>query len=602
MPLKILENVSGEQINVKPIKSKKNKTNNIRFESKIPKGASTISFPTNPVKSKPLKSKLQKSKPLKSKLPKKPNLGLLPPEDFNKKTEKNTTPKKSAHKKAHTKIEKKTSAEKSIKKQPPKKKKKKKKTTGEQLFKVKKPQENLVEESTPAAYDESIDDEFDGIADATKKKSKAELEEHALLGNDSHKNNVNNFQKLLGEDDDSGQNNHAFGFDEDASGSESESEYEDESSDEYESGSEVEYEENHTDVQFVPQVKRPAPVVMTKNQLVWKKTILRGKIKRLATRLGIQVDVPNSASLEELQEIYYTHAYERESSRSVKMYQRLLVFMCMLTEGAASYANNPNFNLNGWSADVFLNRENFDEHLYDIYDEYGAKMKTNPFMALGGELASSAAMFSMSKRFLNNPAMKNLFGGNTDALNNIMKSAMNAQSTPQNNNSQSNNSQGSNPLAGIASMLKGQDTSKLMSGVMNMLNGMNQRPTSFQNRQQSIPTTNRPHQQNFEPQTQETFVSQKPPQQNATPISTFNRPRHDRQGLGTRQPQRPVPVFDEMEPPTEIKTNDDLMSALRKEEDQEMKLQRQTTIKNTPKERTFTRRRKPRKPVEIIKQ
>ena len=547
MPLKIIENTTGEQIKIKPIRSKKGKPSNILFESKIPKNVSTVSFPANPADgAKPSGKIVHRLPKTSSKIP-------TPP----KKPLKSLTPKKTSHEKAHSTI-----LEKEEQKKHPKINKKKKKLL-RPLFKKKKlkpEKKERVAEIAPVAYDKKIDDEFDSFADPTKKKSKAELEEHALLKPQA---NINNFQKLLGEKDKSDGD-----FESESSG-----EYESSgsSSEEYESETDEEEEEDHSKVQFVNPDKKKPPVVMTKNQLVWKKTILQGKIKRLAKNLHIQVDIPMNASLEELQEIYYSHAYERESTRSVRTYRNIMVFMCMLTEGAASYANNPNFDLNGWSMDVFMNKDTYDEHLFDIYDEYGAKMKTNPFMALGGELASSAGMFSLSKKFMNNPAMKHLFGSG---------GPMNTQNKPP----QAGTPQ-ANPLAGLSALLQGPQGANLMSNVMNMFAGnkgpmAQSRQTAPQNRQTDIPTNN----------DQSTFVSQRPPQTNSTPISQFNRPRHNRQNI--EPTKRATPTFDDMEPPAEIKTNDDLLNALRKEEDQTTKSKVTAPVKNIPKRGTFTRRRR----------
>ena len=60
-------------------------------------------------------------------------------------------------------------------------------------------------------------------------------------------------------------------------------------------------------------------------------------------------------------------------------------------------------DLEGWSEQVYMSLDQYDEMLYDIFDEYGDSLQTNPILMYVMALGSNAVMYSMTRKLMSNP-------------------------------------------------------------------------------------------------------------------------------------------------------------------------------------------------------
>ena len=96
-------------------------------------------------------------------------------------------------------------------------------------------------------------------------------------------------------------------------------------------------------------------------------------------------------------------SYETKAKTAVLMLRRITMFIAKVIETVSSKYPEYLPELEGWSENVYLSLDSYDEMLYDIYDEYGHRVKSNPIITFIFALGSNAAMFAMTKKIMSNP-------------------------------------------------------------------------------------------------------------------------------------------------------------------------------------------------------
>jgi DNA-directed RNA polymerase subunit H (RpoH/RPB5) len=186
--------------------------------------------------------------------------------------------------------------------------------------------------------------------------------------------------------------------------------------------------------------------------------------------------------------------YESKAKMAVQLLRRVTVFISKMVEMLSKRFPDMIGDLEGWSENVYLSLDQYDDLLYDIYDEYGYKYHTNPIILYIFALGTNAMMFIAAKKFVDNPVSKQMMTG----LSKMFQKATNVQSrdtvdprsVPRPTEdpavpiqlSKSNDIESdSNPLAGIASMFGGDsnmfanlDMDKLMSGIGDLVGNSRQ--------------------------------------------------------------------------------------------------------------------------------
>jgi hypothetical protein len=193
------------------------------------------------------------------------------------------------------------------------------------------------------------------------------------------------------------------------------------------------------------------------------------------------------APIKTLRRLSIGKSYETKAKIAVTVLRRGTLFLSKFIEKVA--AKYPGYigNLEGWSENVYLSLDQYDEMLYDIYDEYGDIIKTNPVITFVFALGTNAAMYAMAKGIADNPmtgvVMKNLAEMLNKANNNVKSTQpptpgttegpavpVNVASADGVNEASAN----SNPMAGLASMFGGADMQNILGGldINQLLSGM----------------------------------------------------------------------------------------------------------------------------------
>jgi hypothetical protein len=145
---------------------------------------------------------------------------------------------------------------------------------------------------------------------------------------------------------------------------------------------------------------------------------LLAKLRRQQSRLpeNARTRIDDAMSITRLREQAAGASYESRAKTAVLFLRRVTVAFAKMMELITQRFPRLGVELEGWSENVYLTLDQFDDMLYDIFDEYGDQVQANPIVAFVIALASNAAMFSMTKKMMSNPVANQVFGGLAGAV------------------------------------------------------------------------------------------------------------------------------------------------------------------------------------------
>lgn len=171
----------------------------------------------------------------------------------------------------------------------------------------------------------------------------------------------------------------------------SEDEFDDEDEDDDE-------EEEDDDPQQLALREQP----LSRRELIRRKAQVLAKLERRERFTGQRIDYKTDMSLEELEVIDAKYSYQANSDVSVKIMRQLLMFSVATIESISKSMPFLQLDLESWSETVFLNLNQYDELLFEIYDYYSSDIDVNPLIKLGFAIVSSAMMHSFSRKIMRN--------------------------------------------------------------------------------------------------------------------------------------------------------------------------------------------------------
>ena len=196
--------------------------------------------------------------------------------------------------------------------------------------------------------------------------------------------------------------------------------------------------------------------------------------------------------LEDLKTLSETSSYSTTAKTAVLFMRRGIVIVSKLIEVASLWFPElmQGYSMKGWSNHLFLSMTEFDEMLYDVYDEYFAHLEKNPLAVLLFGLASNAVVFVLAKKVVDDPRVSALVNGFSTVLKGMTvphpptvpldgesKTPMGAAGTRDmfadgDSAGVATPAQPGNPLAGIAAMFDGAgiDVNSMISGISKMFN------------------------------------------------------------------------------------------------------------------------------------
>jgi hypothetical protein len=137
----------------------------------------------------------------------------------------------------------------------------------------------------------------------------------------------------------------------------------------------------------------------------YERVRLLAKLKRQQLRLPEidRVRINPNMTLEQLREKSLGSSYESRARQAVLFMRRGTVAFTKIV----TFISNlfPQFRglLDKWTENVYLTLDQYDDMLYDIYDEYGDAVSMNPIFVFVMALGSNAVMFAMTQKFMQNP-------------------------------------------------------------------------------------------------------------------------------------------------------------------------------------------------------
>lgn len=168
-----------------------------------------------------------------------------------------------------------------------------------------------------------------------------------------------------------------------------------------------------------PQGITPGQPEMETAAMTRERIKLIAKLRRKNEKLpeGQRFHIDEEAPLAILRRQTQGASYETKAKVGVLMLRRATLFLSKVIEAASKRYPSVMGDLAGWSENVYLSLDQYDELLYDIYDEYGDVVQGNPIMVFMFALGSNAVMYAMARKILSNPATGKMMQGLAQALN-----------------------------------------------------------------------------------------------------------------------------------------------------------------------------------------
>ena len=146
---------------------------------------------------------------------------------------------------------------------------------------------------------------------------------------------------------------------------------------------------------------QPLPPLMVDKDAMFEKTRILARLARRQRMYPANVvEFNNDMTLAQLQQIDATASYESQADMSIQVMKRGILFLVGLSERASVAYPQMGMDLDGWAEHVFLTLQQYDETLFDIYDQYGSMVKMDPILRLTMSLATNAWMFSITKTLM----------------------------------------------------------------------------------------------------------------------------------------------------------------------------------------------------------
>ena len=242
----------------------------------------------------------------------------------------------------------------------------------------------------------------------------------------------------------------------------------------------------------------------TKTQLRERVKLIAKLKRRNAKRTDAdKIHIDENAHLDTLRRQTQCASYETKARLSVLMMRRITMFMSKLIEEISKRYPNYMGDLEGWSESIYLSLDQYDDLLYDIYDEYGDQFQGNPIVMYMLTLGTNAVMYTMAKKITNNPVAGQMMRNLHEMLNKATKGAAVGNGRAQTHTDvvvpplsdgptvplstgASVDSDAANPMAGLLSMfgsmgspgggggdgmLAGLDMNQLLSGIGDLMGG-----------------------------------------------------------------------------------------------------------------------------------
>jgi len=145
---------------------------------------------------------------------------------------------------------------------------------------------------------------------------------------------------------------------------------------------------------------------------------LLAKLRRRNAKKPLEQQVPidDNASIESLRVQSAGASYETKAKMAVLMMRRVTTFIAKVVEGICQRYPEYTTDLDGWAENVYLSLDQYDDMLYDIYDEYGDHFKGNPIIIYIFALGSNAAMYAMARKIVSNPVGNQVLSGLASAF------------------------------------------------------------------------------------------------------------------------------------------------------------------------------------------
>jgi len=226
--------------------------------------------------------------------------------------------------------------------------------------------------------DNNDDNDLNLLINTDKKKTQDQLNKDA---DEKYVNDDNNMFKI-----DTKNHSDESDFDDDMSGSD----LDDDISDSESTDNEIIVNENN-------QISRE---LVTHEQMIKRKARILAKLERRVRFTGASIEFNSRMSLEELEVVEAKWAYQSNSDVSVQIMRRMLMFTVATFEAISKNMPFLQLDLDEWSNTVFLQLNQYDEILFEIYDFYASDFEVNPLLKLGVAIITNALMHSFSRKML----------------------------------------------------------------------------------------------------------------------------------------------------------------------------------------------------------
>lgn len=257
-----------------------------------------------------------------------------------------------------------------------------------------KSKSNPVRESAEDAGEDLKPADFDLLMNPSKCKTAAEETKQADLKYIAAKAKASRSVHSDSESDSESESDSGSGSDSDSA-----------TASESDSGSESESEVESAPKKSSSGSSRQAPSdpLEAEKAIAFEKAKILFKLKRREQFMGIKIKYDTSMSLEELRTIEMQYKHEADATSTVTMMRQVIIYVAGITEAMSKTMKWTGLDLQGFSTHMFLKVKQYDEALFDVYDEYADAMRVSPIWRLVYLYVMDTLSYSSSMAILRNP-------------------------------------------------------------------------------------------------------------------------------------------------------------------------------------------------------
>lgn len=147
------------------------------------------------------------------------------------------------------------------------------------------------------------------------------------------------------------------------------------------------------------ETKQPPPETKTESMDIEKRVRILARLARRKKAHPLSVgEFSEDMPISRLEFLDAQSKHEVDGEQTLQLMKRFIMFVVSVSESLSASYPDIGLDLEGWTSHVLLTMAQYEDTMYEIYDQYLSGATVNPLVKLGVGLASNAWMYSTSRK------------------------------------------------------------------------------------------------------------------------------------------------------------------------------------------------------------